>query len=323
MCVPEIREIEIRSGAELSSTEAFERWEAHMSETYFPLAVSPSAREDFHGWISHGSYNGVELSAVGSTSQRVRRTERAIADAEDEHLLAGIFVKGHGRLHVGDQVAELGPGMMVLYSSGRKYHWDLDGDWQKAVVQVPLDRLRDHSGLTLDDVPTVVPLPGTSATGVVSRFFVGLADLQRTDPHQASVLAAPAMELLVSAVTLATENVPPSPDAFVREQVLDYMRRHCADPGLTVDRIAQGCLMSRRTLYRVFDEFEGGPAAVLRRMRVDHACELLATTALPIAAVANASGFLTERHFYRAFRTEQGLTPAAFRITDVGHRLPD
>ncbi|NNH71914.1 AraC family transcriptional regulator [Nocardia uniformis] len=288
-----------------------------MSETYFPLAVSPSDPDEFHGWISHGSYSGVELSAVGSTSQRVRRTDRAIADAEDEHLLAGIFVKGHGRLHVGDQVAALGPGMMVLYSSGRKYHWDLDGDWQKAVVQIPLDRLRDHSGLTLDDVPTVLALPGTSATGVVSRFFCGLADLQRTDPEQAAVLASPAMDLLVSAVTLAAGSAPPTPDAFVREQVLDYMRAHCADPGLTVHRIAEGCMMSRRTLYRVFDDFEGGPAAVLRRMRVERACELLARTTLSIAAVANAAGFLTDRHFYRAFRTERGMTPAAFRVTDT------
>lgn len=317
MCVPDIREIEIRSGAQLSAGDAFQRWEAHMSETYFPLAVSPSQGDEFHGWISHGSYNGVELSAVGSSAQRVRRTERAVAEADDEYLLAGIFVKGQGRLHVGDEVAELGPGMMVLYGSGRKYHWDLDGEWQKTVVQVPLDRLRHQSGLTLDDVPTVVPLPGNSATGVVSRFFCGLADLQRTDPAQAALLAAPAMELLVSAVTLAAGSAPPTPDAFAREQVLDFMRRHCTDPGLTVDRIAQGCLMSRRTLYRVFDEFEGGPAAVLRRMRVEHACELLGRTSMPIGAVANASGFLTDRHFYRAFRTEQGITPSAFRVTGI------
>ncbi|MFI6870147.1 helix-turn-helix domain-containing protein [Nocardia sp. NPDC050406] len=315
--MPDINEVEIRSGAQLSPREAFQRWESHMSDTYFPLAVSPSPGPDFHGWISHGSYGGVELSAVGSMPQRVRRTEQAVADADDEYLLAGIFVKGQGRLHVGDQVAELGPGMMVLYGSGRKYHWDLEGDWQKTVVQVPLDRLRAHSGLTLDDVPTVVALPGNSATGVVSRFFCGLADLQRTDPEQAAVLANPAMELLVSAVTLAAGSEPPSPDAFAREQVLDYMRRHCTDPGLTVDRIALGCLMSRRTLYRVFDEFEGGPATVLRRMRVEHACDLLARSSLPIAAIATASGFLTERHFYRAFRTEQGMTPAAFRITDT------
>ncbi len=313
--VPDIREVEIRSGAEVSSDEAFQRWEAHMSETYFPLAVSPTAPHHFHGWISHGSYGGVELSAVGSTPQRVRRTARAVADAEEEYLLAGIFVRGQGRLHQGDRVAALRPGMMVLYGSGERYHWEIEGRWEKAVVQVPLSRLREHSGITLDEVPTVVALPGNSAAGVVARYFQGLAGIQRTDPDQAAALAAPAMDMLVSAVTLAAGSERSTPDAFARERVLDYMRAHRTDPGLTVDRIARGCLMSRRTLYRVFDEIEGGPAAVLRRMRVDYACELLTKSALPIAAVARASGFLTERHFYRAFRLEKGVTPAAFRVS--------
>ncbi|WP_067543874.1 AraC family transcriptional regulator [Nocardia crassostreae] len=311
-----VRRVEVRSGAELPAAAAFERWEAHMVETYFPLHVAPASDGDFHGWISHGRYGDLDLTALASAPQEVRRTARSVANTDDDYLLASICVTGRGRLHMADgRVDEIGPGEMMFFESGRELHWDMQGQWQKTVLQVPLARLREHGGLTLGDVPTAVKFPRRSAAAMVGGFFRDVAGLQSRAPEQAALLAEPALDLLVAAVAAAARSIAPDPAAHAldRLRVLAFMREHRHDPGLTVDRIAQGCMMSRRSLYRVFDEFEGGPAAVLRRMRVDHACRLLADTALPISAVAQASGFPSERQFYRTFRMVQGVTPAAFR----------
>lgn len=54
--------------------------------------------------------------------------------------------------------------------------------------------------------------------------------------------------------------------------------------------------------------------AMLRSMRVQHARELLiAGPDRTISSVARACGFATDRHFYRVFRGETGMTPAEYR----------
>jgi transcriptional regulator GlxA family with amidase domain len=85
-------------------------------------------------------------------------------------------------------------------------------------------------------------------------------------------------------------------------------------PALTVDDVARACLISRRTLYRLFEGTHGGIGRLLREIRVEHAQALLRTdTSRPLDAIALACGFAGERQFYRAFRQATGLTPGEFR----------
>lgn len=314
-----INRFEVRTGSESPAVEAFERWEAQVSAAYVPLAVSPDASGSFgsfHGHIEHGRYGDLELTIVGSTPQEIRRTPRLISRTEDEFLLVSIPLSGTARLYQDERIAEVGPGGIVFYDTSRPYRWEFGQEWEQVVLQVPLNRLRERHGLLGTEVPTATAFSGDSAPAVVAQFFRGIAKLQGVDPGGAALLAEPGLDLLAAAVVAATGGVARerSADALNRQRVLVFMRDNCTDPELGVDRIAAGCRMSRRTLYRVFGEFEGGPGAVLRRMRIERACELLRSAPqLPLSAVASASGFLTERSFYRSFRTETGTTPGTFR----------
>lgn len=314
---PEIRRVDLRSTGDSPATQVFDRWEAELSEAYVPLAISPSGTGDFRAWIEHGRYDGVELSTLGSTRQRVHRTDRLIARTAGEFLHTSIQIAGRGRLHQDGRVADVGPGAMVFYDSTRPYHWEFDSDWEMAAVQVPAATLHERLGLTLREIPTALIIaPGTPA-GLVADYFRELTDLQSRAPEQARALADSAVDLLTSAISLTRRQALPS-DAvrsLAARRVMEYMRAHCTDPDLTVDRIAEGCAISRRTVYRVFDGFDGGPAAILRGLRVEHACTLIRNRpGLPLAAVARASGFQVERQFYRAFRVEKGMTPSEFRL---------
>ncbi|WP_276514547.1 AraC family transcriptional regulator [Nocardia huaxiensis] len=287
-----------------------------MSDSYVPLAVSPKPSGLFRGHIEQARYGDLDLTVIGSTPQTIQRTDRLIARTEDEYLLTSIPISGSGRLHQDGRVADVTPGSLVFYDTSRPYHWEIENEWEQVVLQVPLSRLRERYGVARPDIPTATAFSGDTAPGIVAQFFRGVARLQNTDPSGAALLAEPGMDLLASAVIAASGGVPrdQSADALNRQRVLAFMRSHCADPELGVDRIAQGCRMSRRTLYRVFGELEGGPGTVLRRMRIERACDLLRNAPqLPLSVVAKASGFLTERSFYRAFRLEMGTTPGAFR----------
>jgi transcriptional regulator GlxA family with amidase domain len=78
--------------------------------------------------------------------------------------------------------------------------------------------------------------------------------------------------------------------------------------------VARACLVSRRTLYRLFEGVPGGVSGLLRHIRVEHAQALLrADPSRPLNSVAAACGFAGERQFYRVFRQETGSTPGDYR----------
>ncbi|MFC4124760.1 helix-turn-helix domain-containing protein [Nocardia rhizosphaerae] len=311
-------ELTLTDSPELPVGEAFAQWESFLSESYVPLAVEPGQERPFHGRIVRGgAMPGFELSTVGGSAQRVRRTRSGIADTDGEFLFVSILTAGFGRMHQDGRIGVVRPGDMVFYDTTRTYHWDLEGSWEQVVARVPLDLLDEHLSIDRAALPTATTIPAGSAGGVVAAFFRDLARIQRSAPADAAVLAGSGVKLVASVIALAGGERPSgqSAQALTREQVLSYMRTNCGDPGLTVDSIAHACLMSRRSLYRLFDEQGEGLSTVLRRMRIERAKSMLALdTQRPAAAIAHASGFASERHFFRAFRVATGMTPGEYRL---------
>ncbi|MGW5310850.1 helix-turn-helix domain-containing protein [Nocardia thailandica] len=301
--------------ADTPAGEIFDRWEAMMSEAYVPLAVTPtrSGLRDFHGRITSGAYGDLRVSRLITAGQTVRRTAGLISRASHEYLLASIHTAGNGILYQGDRVASVGPGEMVFYDTTVPYHWEIDKDFEQVVVQVPLEtifaRLRRRTAL-----PTAVTVPAHGVGSAVSGFFRGLAQVQERDAADAAVLAEQATDLLVSAVTILGNGrlAPESAEALSWEKVVRFVRDHCGDPELGIEAIARACHMSRRTLYRLCTAHHATPGDLLRRLRVRRAEELMRTER-PLAAIAAAAGFSSERHFYRAFRLETGLAPGRYR----------
>jgi transcriptional regulator GlxA family with amidase domain len=105
-----------------------------------------------------------------------------------------------------------------------------------------------------------------------------------------------------------------SPDSAVRE-LLRWIERHPA-ADLNVAALAKRSAISERTLHRVFRREVGmTPAEAVERFRVEAARRLLEQTDLPIGEVARRCGLSVVETFYRAFRTQLGVTPAAYRRT--------
>lgn len=87
-----------------------------------------------------------------------------------------------------------------------------------------------------------------------------------------------------------------------------------ADPTLSPATVAGQLNISLRQLYRAFNGAES-PAARIRRRRLEHAAELLATRSAPaqVDKIAQECGFASAEYFSRAFRREFGLSPRAYR----------
>lgn len=92
-----------------------------------------------------------------------------------------------------------------------------------------------------------------------------------------------------------------------------FIREHAQEP-ITVARIAHDLQVSRRWLERHFQRVLGrSPHEELRRVRLEHAKQLLLETDWPMAKIAQTAGLTSAPYLNHVFRRETGLTPAQFR----------
>ncbi|MCW0182090.1 GlxA family transcriptional regulator [Zavarzinia sp.] len=99
---------------------------------------------------------------------------------------------------------------------------------------------------------------------------------------------------------------------------LDLMTNHIADP-LTLAQLAQLAGVGARQIQRLFVGEMGVPMMrFYRDLRLEKAEELLRQSALPVAEIALATGFVNVAHFTRAFRERAGMAPASWRRAGRG-----
>lgn len=114
--------------------------------------------------------------------------------------------------------------------------------------------------------------------------------------------------------TLAGEqDLPPYANDLTRQTVA-YLRQRFADQPLSRAQIAAHVAASESYLTRVFHRDLGiTPWEYLTRLRIDQAKDLLHTTSLTIAEIANQVGYNDGAYFSRVFHQETGRSPLAFR----------
>lgn len=142
------------------------------------------------------------------------------------------------------------------------------------------------------------------------------ASMVATLPSGITVKIVAAVRALTAAVVASIEilDAPKTVDttSVVRDRVLRFLDRNLADATIDAAKVAEGCGMSRRTLYRVLGD--EGVASQLRGMRIERAKQLLNDRPeWAISRVGTACGFDTESGFHRAFRTATGQTPGQYR----------
>jgi len=84
---------------------------------------------------------------------------------------------------------------------------------------------------------------------------------------------------------------------------------------LNIDDLSRSVGISRRALYLRFEKHLGrSPLQEIVRQRIDKAKSLLVGTTLPLAKIAELSGFGDPYNFSRAFRRETGVAPREHRL---------
>lgn len=96
-------------------------------------------------------------------------------------------------------------------------------------------------------------------------------------------------------------------------EVAEHLKANFREP-LRVHQLARKAGMSVRQFERKFRAtFQTTPRSYLMRMRILHACGLLAGTRMAVTEVALQSGFYDHSDFARQFHRQMGLSATAYR----------
>ncbi|NIK77756.1 YesN/AraC family two-component response regulator [Paenibacillus castaneae] len=122
------------------------------------------------------------------------------------------------------------------------------------------------------------------------------------------------MEKLVDSKLLDSMGEEDSYSPQVQEAIL-YLKEHLHEP-LTMRDTAEHLHMNASYLSVLFKEQTGITFSdYLTRRRVQRAKELLSSTRLTIADIADQVGYQTAKYFVKVFRSLEGMSPGQYRKT--------
>lgn len=156
-----------------------------------------------------------------------------------------------------------------------------------------------HPPISGVDIP--VKRIGYEAAGLLDQMMRG----KTPDLHE--IRLAP-----LGVTTRQSTDLVACDDPHVR-QALGFIRERCQE-GIDVRDVLRAVPMARRSLERKFLTLIGRtPAEEIRRIRIEKVRQLLDSTDLPIADIAEACGFNYVEHMIPLFRKYHGCTPSVYR----------
>lgn len=206
-------------------------------------------------------------------------------------------------------------GAICVMPQGRPSSWEIGAAFRFAHLHVPDRELRCAFAETFDRDARLMSVPEIT---LEDRPRLA-APMRRAAQAALAEDALAAQEALAALVVALFEDAPPpaarlrgglSPTA--RRRVRDHIEAHL-EGALRLSDLAEVAGLSAFHFLRCFTESFGvAPHAYVRRRRVERAARLL-RDGCAIAQVAAASGFSSQSHLTRAFRSDAGVTPATLR----------
>lgn len=239
---------------------------------------------------------------------------------------------GTGLALVGDHVSAFRPGHFVVVGSGLPHDWisDLEPgeviDKRDAVLQIHPDRMRRLAEVVpeageavrlFDSAARGLEYTGSAAVDAAGHLeavgaTTGAERLHHLFALVAVLARAPADQRHVLASARPAQGADPDVQDRV-DTVLRYVTENLTDD-VTMGDAARLVGMNPSTFSRFFQRAAGrGFAAMVRRLRIVHACRLLADTSMPVVEVCYAVGYTNLSNFNRQFRAETGTTPRDYR----------
>jgi len=295
-------------------------WVGAICEAFLEMDCDSREASAFAGTLTSLPADALSINQVLATTQDVYRTPAAIARSRQHpfYLISQLHSAWHVRQ--GGHIAHLRPGDAVLVDAAQSYELHFPESVACLSIQMP----RAWAGRWLAQLESRAPRVVARDRGW-GRPLSALCRLLGEEPtlaagYPASLLADQIGAMLSAALEPAVEAPAPASQALAaRAEAL--LRSRLDEVGLSAQSVALALSVSVRTLHRAFASRGATFAGSLRRIRLEHAAQLLAQprlTHVSVAELGRRSGFAEPSHFVREFRLAWGMTPARWRRHRAG-----
>lgn len=292
----------------LVAEQQFTLWH-DLVQPLFRVSLDADSAASFRAEVQAVPIADALLTTCSSRAQGFERDASDVRSSGWDHIVIQHYVTGSFEGLCGDRTVAVEAGNVNVLDLNRTLR-TRSTDFSNITLILPRDRLpiaasHDLHGRAIGRASGLASVIGGHLRSLA-------AHAPSLSPREAST-ALEALCLMLSGSDLreADPLVRAAANASVHERICTYIDRHLDDPNLSPTGIAAACRVSRATLYRLFG-FDGGVMAYVAGRRLDRAFAALSRAdgeRGSIAQVAYRSGFTSETHFSRSFRSRFAMTP--------------
>ncbi|MBQ8510295.1 MAG: helix-turn-helix transcriptional regulator [Clostridia bacterium] len=251
-----------------------------------------------------------EILRVGYYHHTVPRSSDRIVDT----YILELFRTYTGTMTIGGECLALRPNLMVFAKPGERRASMAPFECYFVHFQVLNDSAFEKRLSTLPSVYHDIGECDELAAGeIIGLFNTMRSGFIREDGLTAGIKLA---ELITRLELLAAEAGRCCVNNGEKEAVMNavkFIRAHTGDK-INLADMAASVHLSPNYFHTLFRRVTGEtPAAMLTRLRMEDAKELLLTSALPIGQIAERCGFDSQTYFASVFRRQIGVTPSEYR----------
>ena len=300
------------------ASRQYEAWRAAVRATHHAWDMPAASPGAFVGRVRSREVGTTELIACESDPCRGRRGRPELARTQAAQTGILFVLRGRERLCHPDGDTHLQAGQFTLWDTTRPLGFEVTERLEKLTWLVPTDLVmpalrhrRDQVRRTFDST--------VGCGAILLSHLRTLASLPgQLGPAEERVALAGAVDLLSAALGGQLGGASVQAERLV-SRAEAYMDAHLADPGLSLDAVADAIGVSRRTLDRAFADAGRSGARTLWERRLDRCRrDLLLERDTPVSQIAFRWGFNDAAHFSRAFRSAFGTSPSGYRAQGEG-----
>lgn len=211
------------------------------------------------------------------------------------------------------------PGCATIVPAGQETGWLVDGELDVVTLSIAS---RDLRSVPLRDQFKRLRFAFADPLGVALTRQI-LAELYAPQNPERTVYVTALTDALKAHMLRGPNSGPGT--SFPTSDFAGYRIHHIMNSVLqkpeaehSLEMMAADAGLTPSHFCRVFKKATGiSPHQYVMKARLDRAQDLLSSSDLSIAAIAEAMGFTSQSHFTRAFRAYSGQTPSSWRARSI------
>jgi AraC family transcriptional regulator, positive regulator of tynA and feaB len=295
-------------------------WQSFVNSNFPWLQLSVANRREFHANVRLRRFGERMAAMISADSCGVARTERNARQAEAGYLKVLWHLEGRIRVEQDGRCSSLVNGDVTICDTARPYQVWVADDAKFAVLTLPYPAISSWERLSQKLCGSVLSDRVTTRAALAAMLSL-LCDSVSHQPDGAEAVMQ-AVQWMLSAslhLSIAPGRVPGQAvsSALRLDAAHQHILTHIDDPELGPDELADALHVSRRKLYLMFKAHELTPARFIHKIRLDavkRALSTLENADRSIFEIAIDYGFTESASFSRAFKTNFGLSPSAWRM---------